>query len=162
MEQPEEEEENEEDIEDAIKESQNQHKTKDNTDSTEIADGSTAEEEDLTAMMNSTSLRSSSPSSQPPMDSGSDAEATTTTSLPVPIVGSTNAPINIALPESIMARSATPTSTAQFALAAGMLGDGPMTPMNDAGPFLFESTTGRRTRNVDDIAREPVHEEGDE
>lgn len=159
MEQPEDDD-NEEEAEDAIKESQDQSRETRKTDSTEVADASTAEEEDLTVMLNSTTLRSTSDSPQPPADSGSDAEPGP--SAPLPILGSTGASLNGTLPESIMARSATPTSTTQFALAAGVLADGPMTPMNDVGPFLFESGTGRRTRNVDDMAREPVHEEADE
>ena len=47
-------------------------------------------------------------------------------------------------------RSATPTSTAQFALAAGVIGDGgPMTPRNDAGPFVFDGMAGRSRNSRD-------------
>ncbi|TKX20975.1 E3 ubiquitin-protein ligase DMA2 [Elsinoe australis] len=43
--------------------------------------------------------------------------------------------------DPIGARSATPTSTAQFALAASVLtgNEGPLTPRNDAGPFVLDS-----------------------
>lgn len=45
------------------------------------------------------------------------------------------------------ARSATPPSTAQFALAAGVInggrGEGPLTPRNDAGPFVLDGSAGR-------------------
>ncbi|KAK4954884.1 hypothetical protein LTR10_007076 [Elasticomyces elasticus] len=41
--------------------------------------------------------------------------------------------------------STTPTSTMQFALLAegGMIADGPMTPRNDAGPFVLDGSAGR-------------------
>lgn len=136
-----------------------------------------ADEEDLTEMMHSVSVRetSGSPlhapgsSSISASGSGSDVEAdagpsATSTSTPVPIVATTRAPVNNTLPESIMARSATPTSHAQFALAAGVLDNGgPTTPMNDSGPFIFDGANNRRgPRPVDDIAREPVREEREE
>jgi hypothetical protein len=44
------------------------------------------------------------------------------------------------------------------------MGDGQNTPMNDAGPFLFDNTPRRTAvqRNVTDMAREPVHEQPEE
>ncbi|KAK1094557.1 hypothetical protein LTR48_000106 [Friedmanniomyces endolithicus] len=40
--------------------------------------------------------------------------------------------------------STTPTSNVQFALASGVaMGDGPMTPRNDAGPFVLDGSAGR-------------------
>ena len=130
------------------------------------------EDEDMTEMMNSVSVRDSSPSPQPTTGSsgsGSDGEtdmvarSSTATSLPVPIVPSSIASNNNTLPDSIMARSATPTSTTQFALAAGVLHDGgPNTPMNDIGPFVFDGGAGRGSRPVDDMARGAVREEAEE
>lgn len=118
-------------------------------------------------MMNSVSVRSASPSPNPSgTDSSSEGEAGPSRgsiSQPVPIVASTNAPVNKNLPDSILARSATPTTSTPFALAATAMGDGQNTPMNDAGPFVFDSNSRRGLqRNVTDIAREPVHEEPEE
>ncbi|THW99138.1 SMAD/FHA domain-containing protein [Aureobasidium pullulans] len=123
------------------------------------------EDEDLTAMMNSVSI--ANPSGTDSSSEGEAGPSRGSVSQPVPILASTNAPVNRNLPESIMARSATPTSTAPFALAAATLvpmGDGQNTPRNDAGPFLFDNNPRRATaqRNVADIAREPVHEEAEE
>ncbi|CAD0090719.1 unnamed protein product, partial [Aureobasidium vineae] len=129
------------------------------------------EDEDLTAMMNSVSMGSTSASHNPSgTDSSSEGEAGPSRgsiSQPVPIIASTNAPVNRNLPDSIMARSATPTSSAPFALAAATLapmGDGQNTPMNDAGPFVFDNNSRRATaqRNITDISREPVHEQPEE
>jgi hypothetical protein len=128
------------------------------------------EDEDLTAMMNSVSMDSTSPSQNPSgTDSSSEGEtgpSRGSISQPVPIMASTNAPINRNLPDSIMARSATPTSSAPFALAATLapMGDGQNTPMNDAGPFLFDNNPRRAAvqRTVTDMAREPVHEQLEE
>jgi hypothetical protein len=125
------------------------------------------EDEDLTAMMNSVSVDSASPSQHPSgTDSSSEGEtgpSRSSISQPVPIMASTNTPLNLNLPESMMARSATPTSSAPFALAAIMapMGDGQNTPMNDAGPFLFDNNPRRAAaqRNFADMAREPVHEQ---
>ncbi|KAK3111704.1 hypothetical protein LTR53_012771 [Teratosphaeriaceae sp. CCFEE 6253] len=69
---------------------------------------------------------------------------------------STTQPLAIALPPTqrssatstdlpLAAHSATPTSTTQFALASGIvMADGPMTPRNDAGPFVLDGSAGRR------------------
>nr|POF14160.1 hypothetical protein CFP56_03184 [Quercus suber] len=48
------------------------------------------------------------------------------------------------------ARSTTPTSNTPFALASPsqMVADGPMTPRNDAGPFVFDGTAGRPETTV--------------
>lgn len=145
------------------------------TDTANEAAGS--EDDELNNMMHGVSVREPTGSDNPPAESsssgsgsGSDGEAeagpsASSTSNPMPIVASTDAPINTTLPESIMARSATPTSHAQFALAAGLHGDagGPATPMNDSGPFIFDgSSSNRGSRPVDDMAREPVGEETEE
>lgn len=125
------------------------------------------DDEELTEMINSVSVRDSSPSPQPTtsesMASGSEAEAdaraaSSASSNPVPI--STKAPVNdVVVPETSMAMSTTPTSTTQFALAAGMLHDGPTTPMNDAGPFLFDRGSAPQARPISGVQRESVTEE---
>ena len=115
-----------------------------------------ASEEELSSMMNSASLRGSSetPAAEEVIQSYPPA------SQPVPIVASTSAPVNDLTP----LRSATPTSTAQFSLAAGLgsIPDGPQTPRNDVGPFIFANAgTGRRTREVDSIVHDSVEEEAE-
>lgn len=143
--------EDDDDLDDAIKKSQNEAN---NSSATETSAAAQGEDGDLTAMMNSVSVQGTESSA-----SGSDHEAevrhtSTATSNPVTIGASAAAPVNSTLPESIMARSATPTSTAQFALAAGVLNDGgPTTPMNDVGPFLFETTSAPRSRGSGNAAQ---------
>ncbi|KAG8631086.1 hypothetical protein KVT40_000226 [Elsinoe batatas] len=79
---------------------------------------------DISRAMNSTSISSREGRSEP---------------VAVPGSSRTTAPGGSSDP--IGARSATPTSTAQFALAASVLSgpDGPMTPRNDAGPFVLDA-----------------------
>ncbi|GAB7347130.1 hypothetical protein MBLNU459_g3254t1 [Dothideomycetes sp. NU459] len=154
-----EEESDDEQQEDTPKQSEGEATEKRTTDTTD-AGQATAEDEDPTVLVNSTFPRSSSTSPRQPTDSGSDSElgpTDTSRSQPVPIRGSANAPLHIALPASISARSATPTSTIQFAL-----GDGLMTPTNDVGPFIFNTGIDSRARDVDDLARDPLHEENEE
>ncbi|PNS19365.1 E3 ubiquitin-protein ligase DMA2 [Sphaceloma murrayae] len=58
------------------------------------------------------------------------------------------------------ARSATPTSTAQFALAAGVMGqEGPLTPRNDAGPFVLDSAVEGSGRSRGKERRAEIEEE---
>lgn len=62
------------------------------------------------------------------------------------------------------ARSATPTSHTHFELAAGVMADGPLTPRNDAGPFVLDGSAGRsdavqRSEGLDGIVRQSVLEE---
>ena len=104
-------------------------------------------------MMHSTSLRSSSISAQPE-DHTSESElahsSTAAISQPIAMAPKTPAKNN---QDPIDARSQTPTSTAQFALAAGVLSvEGPGTPRNDAGPFVLDGSAGRG-RDGDEAAR---------
>jgi hypothetical protein len=127
------------------------------------------EDEDLTAMMNNASVRSASPSANlSGAESSSEGEAgpsRASISQPVPIVVP-NSSLRINLAESTMAMSVTPTSSVPFALTAttqATMGDGQNTPMNDAGPFLFDSSARRTAqRNIADLSREPVREEAEE
>ena len=111
---------------------------------------SAASEDELASMVNSSSLNGDS-------DAAEASASSVTASQPVPIAASSRAPIN----NQIGPRSATPTNTAQFSLAAGIsMPEGQATPRNDAGPFLLDAAAGgRRGREVDDMAREPVEEE---
>ncbi|KAI4728696.1 SMAD/FHA domain-containing protein [Aureobasidium sp. EXF-10728] len=171
VEPPEEEDYESEGVEDAIQASTNTQPKSPEPEPLPAIETGGLEDEDLTAMMNSVSMGSTSPSHNPSgTDSSSEGEAGPSRgsiSQPVPIIASTNAPVNRTLPDSIMARSATPTSSAPFALAAATLapmGDGQNTPMNDAGPFLFDNNPRRAAaqRSIADISREPVHEQPEE
>lgn len=69
---------------------------------------------------------------------------------------STDPPTN----DHIGGRSPTPTSTAQFALAVGPIVEGPMTPRNDAGPFILDGSAGR-ILNGNSPAHPPTHDSSD-
>lgn len=140
-------EETDEEFENALKQSEDDAAQGSSTESKSQPNGQTsgrqgpgnsaASEDELTSMMDSTSLQASSATLSSEQSAGGASAAS---SRPVAIVASTKAPVNgIAQP----IRSATPTSTAQFALAAEILApDGPMTPRNDVGPFILDSTGG--------------------
>ncbi|PIA99369.1 E3 ubiquitin-protein ligase DMA1 [Cercospora beticola] len=103
-------------------------------------------DEDLSRMLNDTSI--SSPTAQ--AKSATRADRSSSSALPVP---SSSQPINISRSRSGQrspsdsngARSTTPTSHAPFALSAGpsVVTEGPMTPRNDAGPFVLDGSAGR-------------------
>ncbi|GAB7345663.1 hypothetical protein MBLNU457_3950t1 [Dothideomycetes sp. NU457] len=121
-----------------------------------VPDGTASEEELSSTTNNSASVRQSSETPVPEDVNGSAS----TPSQPIPILASTSAPVNDVNP----IRSATPTSTTQFSLAAGIgsMADGPQTPRNDVGPFIFASAGGgRRTREVDSIVHDSVEEEAE-
>ncbi|KAM3422590.1 hypothetical protein BST61_g80 [Cercospora zeina] len=102
-------------------------------------------DEDLSRMLSDTSLNSpgtpSGPATRPDRSSSS--------ALPVP----SSQPINMSRSRSGQrspsdsngARSTTPTSHAPFALSAGptAVTEGPITPRNDAGPFVLDGSAGR-------------------
>lgn len=101
--------------------------------------GHTSDDEDMSRLLESTSLH---------LPNGSTDETLHSRQ-------ASSRPVNIRSPRSqerstpseiLTARSATPTTNAQFALAAGMMSmsEGlPMTPRNDAGPFVFDGAAGR-------------------
>ncbi|KAM0722295.1 hypothetical protein Q7P37_001736 [Cladosporium fusiforme] len=62
-------------------------------------------------------------------------------------------------PDILSARSATPTSTTPFALAASLVGDGPMTPRNNAGPFILDGMAARENAVRDSLAATIMAEE---
>lgn len=55
-------------------------------------------------------------------------------------------------PDLLSARSATPTSTTPFALAASVIGEGPMTPRNNAGPYVLDGAAGRERGTMESLA----------
>lgn len=106
-------------------------------------------DEDLAALLSHTALGTPSPltENRPPRSANGEGSSSTQ-------------PINIAstggsrtTSDPIGARSMTPTSHAQFALAAGPITEGPLTPRNDAGPFLLDGSDGRER-----IVDQPVAE----
>ncbi|KAK5704030.1 hypothetical protein LTR97_003043 [Elasticomyces elasticus] len=110
--------------------------------------GGGSEDDDLAILLAGASL---DPSSQ--HGSSSDLSAAPTT--PGKLTATATRPVAISPPPGQRssasdllgagAFSTTPTSTMQFALLAegGMIADGPMTPRNDAGPFVLDGSAGR-------------------
>lgn len=112
-------------------------------------------DDELAGLLTRTSLRDSSndlsPSSPPPpllaspemlAESLNASQQPTTATQPVTIrqpAHSQRTPSS----DLLGARSTTPTSNTQFALAAGIMAEGPMTPRNDAGPFVLDGSAGR-------------------
>lgn len=90
-------------------------------------------DDDLARLVNEASLRTPSPQQEHSSDSADAGPS------------ATSRPIRIGQPMSATryasgpsgARSVTPTSHAPFALSAGPIVDGPMTPRNDVGPFVL-------------------------
>lgn len=108
-------------------------------------DNGTWSEAELAERLEQTSLRDGEPSG--PAESSTSAAA----QVPSAVNGSTQ-PMNINQPprstdapinDHVGGRSPTPTSTAQFALSVGHVAEGPMTPRNDAGPFILDGSAGR-------------------
>lgn len=120
-------------------------------------------DDELAGHLHSTSLhpprsarsRSRSPAPRSPSHSGA-----TTPTQPRNIAPSVRQEDTHRSNDLLGARSTTPTSTAQFALAAGVINEGPMTPRNDAGPFVFDGSAGRD--RIDGIATMRVDEESEE
>ncbi|KAK4546445.1 hypothetical protein LTR36_002122 [Oleoguttula mirabilis] len=113
-------------------------------------------DEDLAGLLSQASLQSSRQSSSNALtpDPNSDTfGSSAASSRPVTIAGSSSHHHHQRTPSAsdlLGARSTTPTSTAQFALAAGvMMGDGPMTPRNDAGPFVLDGSGGSGRARID-------------
>ncbi|KAK5720474.1 hypothetical protein LTR17_014950 [Elasticomyces elasticus] len=111
---------------------------------------STEDDEDLAELLGNASL---GPSSSSQHNSSSDLSAAPST--PGKLTATATRPVAISPPPGQRssasdllgagAFSTTPTSTMQFALLAegGMIADGPMTPRNDAGPFVLDGSAGR-------------------
>ena len=101
MEPPEEEEYESEEVEDAVQASTSTQPKSPEPEPLPAIETGGLEDEDLTAMMHSVSMGSASPSHNPSgTDSGSEGEAGLSRgsiSQPVPIMASTNAPINLSL-----------------------------------------------------------------
>ncbi|KAK4505548.1 hypothetical protein PRZ48_003511 [Zasmidium cellare] len=113
-------------------------------------------DDELAELLNETSLGTPSPNLQ----AGDSSEAVASRS------SSTSRPIRIAQPASasrvpsdpLGARSMTPTSHAQFALAVGPMAEGPTTPRNDAGPFILDGASGRGNRAENSLVTQAVPE----
>lgn len=114
-------------------------------------------EDHLTGLLSRTSLHaSSSNTDNDDDDEHPPAAPSSASSQPVPIAQASSAQRSRTPSSDLLgARSATPTSDAQFALAAGMsMGDGPMTPRNDAGPFVLDGSGGsERGGPIDAVVR---------
>ena len=101
--------------------------------------GNASDDEDLARLLDATSLH------LPNGGTDETLHSRHTSSRPVPIQ-SRRSHDRTTPSEILTARSATPTTNAQFALAAGMMSmnEGlPMTPRNDAGPFVLDGAGGR-------------------
>lgn len=112
-------------------------------------------DDDLTRLLDQTHLASSRQGSATPPPAQTESPASGTR--PITIMNRTQH----ASDDPVGARSTTPTSHAQFALSAGapnQIVDGPMTPRNDAGPFVFDGSAGRMDRIDSSILGQPVAE----
>ncbi|KAK5684092.1 hypothetical protein LTS10_003956 [Elasticomyces elasticus] len=119
--------------------------------SNRLVRGASTSDEDLAVLLGNASLLPSSSQHNSSSDLSAGAPST-----PGKLNGSTTTrPVAISPPPGQRssasdllgagAFSTTPTSTMQFALLAegGMIADGPMTPRNDAGPFVLDGSAGR-------------------
>lgn len=106
-------------------------------------------DEDLAALLSHTALGTPSPMTEnrPPRSTNGEGSSSTQ---PIDIASAGGSRTTS---DPIGARSMTPTSHAQFALAAGPITEGPLTPRNDAGPFLLDGSDGRER-----IVDQPVAE----
>ncbi|CZT19119.1 related to protein dma1 [Ramularia collo-cygni] len=112
-------------------------------------------DDDLTRLLRQTHLASTEQDAKtsPPLHTESTASRTR----PIRIANRSQASSD----DPVGARSTTPTSHTQFALSAGAhnpLVDGPMTPRNDAGPFVFDGSAGRLEQLDSSILGQPVAE----
>jgi hypothetical protein len=90
------------------------------------------------------------------------AGASSSVSSPVPISMSGSKNRAPPPPDLMSARSATPTSTTPFALAANVIGEGPLTPRNHAGPFVLDGDAGRERGAMDSLAGTVMSERDEE
>lgn len=135
-------------IEDAIKQSQESTESNSEAIAAEVEPSLDAADDAL----DRTTQAVSSSSSQPAAHEEDDARLSAATTRPVSIARPST-PIHHH-DDPISPRSATPRTTDTFALAAGLQGpEGPMTPTNDAGPFVLDGSAGR-SREIGPIAQE--------
>ena len=116
-------------------------------------------DEALSNMLTNTSINEppdSSEHGQAPTSSTdlSDQTPSSATSLPMNITRPPTTASSTLSPAG--ARSTTPTSTTQFALAVGVnpLPEGLMTPRNDAGPFVLDGSGGRGAQRLGPVGEE--------
>jgi len=145
----------------------------DETEPTPAADrGANVTDEELAGFLHQTFLhasRQASSTALSPPQSQLDVPirgSSVTASQPVSIAGRQTSSFHTPTSSVDMlgARSTTPTSHTQFALAAGSMPDGPMTPRNDAGPFVLDGSGGRDREargRLDGVVTETVREESE-
>lgn len=90
------------------------------------------------------------------------AGASSSVSSPVPISMSASKNRAPPPPDLMSARSATPTSTTPFALAASVLEEGPLTPRNNAGPYVLDGDAGREMGAMNSLTATVMREHDDE
>ena len=73
----------------------------------------------------------------------SPAQASSSSAVTSPVAISMNGSKTRAAPPADLMSAATPTSTAPFALGANIVSEGPMTPRNNAGPYVLDGRAGR-------------------
>lgn len=115
-----------------------------------------ATDEELAGLLSGTSLDPSSPTSSGALMS-TDPLGGSTVTRPVTISQSQHQ--RNTSTGQLGPRSATPMSSTQYALAAGVVSDGPMTPRNDAGPFVLDGGAG--TQRIDGIATRALEDESE-
>jgi pSer/pThr/pTyr-binding forkhead associated (FHA) protein len=106
-------------------------------------------DEDLAGLAGSITLEPPTPIEQTP---NLFARGSSSATPPVAISGSTSKNRAPPPPDLISARSATPTSTTPFALAASIISEGPLTPRNNAGPYVLDGAAGRGSEVMDSLA----------
>ncbi|KAM0700309.1 hypothetical protein Q7P35_012030 [Cladosporium inversicolor] len=90
------------------------------------------------------------------------AGASSSVSSPVPISMSASKIRAPPPPDLMSARSATPTSTTPFALAASVLEEGPLTPRNNAGPYVLDGDAGREMGAMNSLTATVMRKHDDE
>lgn len=100
-------------------------------------------DEELAGLVGTVTLEPPTPIEAPPTAlSPTSGESSSAVSTPVAISMSGSKNRAPPPPELISARSATPTTTTPFALGATIISEGPLTPRNDAGPYLVDGGPG--------------------
>lgn len=113
---------------------------------------------DQTSLQSSRALSSNALFSPPPPE----IEQSATSTQPMTITARSSSHRSPSR-DLLSATSTTPPSNTPFALATGGVADGPMTPRNDAGPFVLDGSAGReRYRNrINGVVPDAVEEESE-
>jgi len=117
-------------------------------------------DEELAGLVGSVTLEPPTPIEQTETNPLAGASSSVSSPVPISMSGSKNrAPPP---PDLMSARSATPTSTTPFALAANIIGEGPLTPRNNAGPYILDGDAGRERGAMDSLAGTVMSEHDDD